>query len=128
MANQVKFEESAKGRPLNSNFCSTQCKVEEGTDTSVTYTTNLELCLSAIPLWQRLLTPCDRGIEIDYNTLFCDLATQPYIGLNGYKSKWIHSSTSPLHTGRDPPVAITCSVQELHELQVAVFRGFIQRK
>ena len=68
----------------------------------MTYTTNLELCLSAIPLWQRLLTPCDRGIEIDYNTLFCDLATQPYVGLNGYKGNWIYLSISPLHTGKDP--------------------------
>ena len=80
MANQVKSEESAKRRPLNFEFCSTRCKVEEETDT---YTTNLELCFSAIPLWQHLLTPCDKGIEIDYNTLFCDLATQPYVGLNG---------------------------------------------
>ena len=87
---------------LNLEFCSTRCKVEERTATSVTYTKNLELCLSAIPLWQRLLTPCDRGIEIDYNMLFCDLATQPYVVLNGYKSKWIYSSTSPLHTGKDP--------------------------
>ena len=64
---------------------------------------------------------------MDYNTLFCDLATQPYVGLDGYKGKWIYSSTSPIHTGRDP-VAITCSVQELQELQVAGFRGFLQRK
>ena len=83
MANQVKFEESMKGRPLNFEFCSTRCKVEEGTDTSVAYTTNLELCLSAIPMWQHLLTQCDRGIAIDHNALFCDLATQPYVGLNG---------------------------------------------
>ena len=68
--------------------------------------------LTAIPLWQHLITPCDRGIEIDCNMLFCDLATQPYVWLNSYKNKWIYSSTSPLHTGKDP-VAITCSVQEL---------------
>ena len=105
MANQVKFEDSKKG-----------------TDTSVNQPGAMQYLYGSV--YSIRVTKVYKLTTI---RCFCDLATQPYVGLDGYKSKWIYSSTSPLHTGRDP-VAITCSVQELQELQVAGFRGFLQRK
>ena len=67
----------------------------------MTYTTNLELCFQQYLYGSVYSLHVTEVYKLTTIRCFCDLATQPYVGLNEYKGKWIYSSNSPLHTGRN---------------------------